>query len=437
MTLSDSRLQDIAQQVATPFYAYDAQTLRTTFSALKAHMPDGADIYFSLKSNPNHAIIGTLAPMGAGAEVCSMPELHIAMKAGANPRRTIFVGPAKSEADITAAMDFGIKAIVAESAEELQLINRIARNRGIVQPVALRINPNFSSSKARIMMTGRASQFGIEEDDIDLTLALLDTCPSVVMVGLHVYLGSRVLDEAAIHENTANILALAERVVQKLGRPLAFVDVGGGFGVKYHANERDLDVDVLGPGLHALISDFRARNRRTRVVIELGRYLVARAGVFVTAVRYVKSSKGQDFAICDGGSNVNAAAAGYGSAFRKNVPMARIGTLNEGGDEVVYNVTGPLCTPSDTIAEKVRLPRLAPGDLLRFDRAGAYGPSHSPVHFLSFGHPAEILVDAEQTTLVRPADSIADLLAKQTRLVLSQGAEGVEDQPVGKALANA
>jgi diaminopimelate decarboxylase len=413
MTLSDTQIQTIAAKIPTPFYAYDAENLRDTFAGLKAYMPEGADIYYSLKSNPNHAIIGTLAPLGAGAEVCSLPELHIAMAAGANPRRTIFVGPAKSEADINGAMDFGIKAIVAESLDEVKMINRLAALRGIVQPIALRINPNFKSAKVRIIMTGRASQFGIDEDALPDVLAALDDCPAVVMVGIHVYLGSRVLDEEAIHENTTNILGLATRIGEALGRPLAFVDVGGGFGVKYHTKERDLDVDVLGKGLNEIITGFRAANKRTRVVIELGRYLVARAGVFVTSVRYVKTSKGQPFAVCDGGSNVHAAAAGYGSAFRKNMPMSRVGAVPTDAPTQNYMVTGPLCTPSDTIGDNVEMPELAQGDMIRIDRSGAYGASHSPVNFLSFGHPAEVLMDGEVATLVRAADTIQSLLDKQ------------------------
>lgn len=413
MTLSDTQISTLAAQIPTPFYAYDAENLRDTFSGLKAYMPEGADIYYSLKSNPNHAIIGTLAPLGAGAEVCSLPELHIAMAAGANPRRTIFVGPAKSEVDIAGAMDFGIKAIVAETLEEVEMINRIAAARGIVQPIALRINPNFKSAKVRIIMTGRASQFGIDEDILPEVLASVETLTAIVLVGIHVYLGSRVLDEEAIHENTTNILDLATRVSAAIGRPLAFVDVGGGFGVKYHEKERDLDVAVLGAGLHDILAAFRAANKRTRVVIELGRYLVARSGVFVTAVRYVKTSKGQPFAVCDGGSNVHAAAAGYGSAFRKNMPMSRVGAVAADALVETYMVTGPLCTPSDTIGDNVEMPVLARGDLIRIDCSGAYGASHSPVNFLSFGHPAEILVDGETATLVRAADTIQGLLAKQ------------------------
>jgi diaminopimelate decarboxylase len=402
MTMNDSLLSQIATQIPTPFFVYDQTGLKATFQSLKQYMPEGADIYYSLKSNPNKAVVATLASEGAGCEVCSRAELETAVAAGGNRRRIIYVGPAKSASDIERAMDLGIKAIIAESLSELQLIAKIAQARGIVQPVGLRINPDFRSSSVRIKMTGIASQFGIDETEMWSALDFVENDPHVTVVGIHVYLGSRILDEAAIFENTANILNLARRVCDYLGRPLSFVDVGGGFGLAYFDKERDLDPDKLGLGLATIIADFRAQFRRTRVVIELGRYLVARSGVMVTSVRYVKQSKGKHFAICDGGSNIFAAAAGYGSAFRKNWSLRRLGDAK--GERLPYMLSGPLCTPSDTIGDQIDLPRLSIGDLICFERAGAYGPSASPTRFLSFGHPAEVMLTPAGPVLVREAD---------------------------------
>ena len=412
MSLTDHMLEAIATRVPTPFYAYDAGALRHAFNGLKQHLPEGSDIYYSLKANPSRAIVEVLAAEGAGCEICSQGELAVALAAGGNRRRIILVGPAKSEADIEAAMDTGIKAIVAESLSELRMIAAMAEARDAVQPVAIRINPDFKSASVRIRMTGVASQFGIDEAELGEVLDFLDQQRHLVLVGLHVYLGSRILDEEAIFANTDNILALATRIRERLGRQLAFVDVGGGFGVRYFDRERDLDPDVLGAGLAARISAFRATAPRTRVVIELGRYLTAQAGVFVTSVRDVKTSKGKNFAVCDGGSNVHAAAAGYGSAFRKNFPIRRLGPVK--GETMAYTLTGPLCTPSDVIGDGVELPPLAPGDLVCIERSGAYGASASPTGFLSFGHPAEIMVDGAAATLVRFADPVDAVLERQT-----------------------
>lgn len=423
-TLSDDSLATIAAAAGTPFYVYDAADARARFRELKQHLPEGADVYYSLKANPNTALVRALVAEGAGCEVTSITELETALAAGVDRRRLIVVGPAKGEREIARSLDVGVKAIIAESLSELVEIDRLAAARDMVQPVAIRINPDFQPSAARVVMTGRASQFGIDEAEINEAVALVGRCPNIVLVGLHVYFGSRILDEEAILQNTREVLALARRVRVVVGRQLAFVDVGGGFGVRYFERERDLDPDVLGRGLADAIAEFRREAPLTRVVIELGRYLVARAGLFVTAVRTVKRSKGKLYAICDGGSNCHAAAAGFGSAFRRNFPVRAVGADPLGPTEP-YTVTGPLCTPSDTIAEGVPLPAdLRPGDLVCFERAGAYGPSASPVHFLGFGHPAEVLVDGDRTAIVRLADTPQDVLSRDTWIEIGDGSVG-------------
>jgi diaminopimelate decarboxylase len=414
MAVSDGVIDRVAALVPTPFYCYDADQVRQSLHSLKRHLPEGADIFYSLKANPNRAIVAILNREGAGAEVSSPAELKIAQAADVSRRRIICVGPAKSEGDLRACMAAGIKAIVAESLDELRMIAAIAAERGEVHPVAIRINPDFHSAKVRIAMTGRASQFGIDEAELPEVLAFFRGCRELVLVGLHVYLGSRILDAAAILENTRNILGMAARLRAMLGRQLAFVDIGGGFGVGYHEQERDLDAGMLGAGLGALIEAFRRDAPQTRVIIELGRFLVARAGTFVTRLRGVKASKGRHFAVCDGGSNVCAAASGFGAAMRRTFPIRGVG----GGPAArEYTLTGPLCTPADVIGQAVPLPILQRGDLLRIDRTGAYGPSASPTQFLSFGHPAEVLIDGDAIVLVRRADppeAIAALHIRET-----------------------
>nr|WP_316654788.1 hypothetical protein [uncultured Gellertiella sp.] len=420
MSITDPVIFEIADRVATPFYLYDAEILRQDFYSLKDRLPEGTDIFYSLKANPNQAIVSVLSKEGAGAEVCSLTEMKNALAAGVNPRRIIFVGPAKSPDDIRFAIITGIKAIIAESIDELHLINEIAAGMARMQPVGVRINPDFQSAKVRITMSGKASQFGIDECLLPQLVETLAKMPNIILVGLHVYLGSRIMDEEAIWQNSANIFDLARRVRSIIGRQLAFVDIGGGYGVAYFDNERDVDPARLAERLGTMIDDFRKEAPLTRVVIELGRFLVARAGQFVTRVRYVKQSKGETFAICDGGSNVHAAAAGYGSAFRKNFPIRKVG----GGEGVTsVNLTGPLCTPSDNIGAQVKLPPLVAGDLICIDRSGAYGPSASPVNFLSFGHPAEVLKDGARLQLVRAADDPDRFLASQIRRDLPLSAE--------------
>jgi diaminopimelate decarboxylase len=194
-------------------------------------------------------------------------------------------------------------------------------------------------------------------------------------------------------------------------RELAFVDVGGGFGVNYFEGEAELDLRALGTELCPDVESFKRRCPSTNILVELGRYLVARSGIFVTSVRYVKRSKGKLYAICDGGSNCHAAAAGIGSLFRRNFPLARL--TGSGSRSAVYTLTGPLCTPTDVIGEDITLPELAAGDLIGVYHSGAYGPSASPVFFLGFGYPAEVLHDNGALRLIRNRATVKEVLANQ------------------------
>jgi diaminopimelate decarboxylase len=197
---------------------------------------------------------------------------------------------------------------------------------------------------------------------------------------------------------------------------LAFVDVGGGFGVKYFSSESELNLVQLGTEMGGVLHDFARRSPTTKIILELGRFLVAHAGVFVTSVRYIKRCGGKLFAICDGGSNCHAAAAGFGSLFRRNFPIARL--TGASTRSAVYTVTGPLCTPTDVIGEDILLGELENGDLIGVYQSGAYGPSASPVHFLGFGYPAEVLVDDDNVRLIRSRTSVHQVMASQISVPL-------------------
>ncbi|WP_254900238.1 hypothetical protein [Lonsdalea iberica] len=230
----------------------------------------------------------------------------------------------------------------------------------------------------------------------------------------HSYLsGTRILDANAIADNTLNILRTAEKFQQASGNELEFVDIGGGLGIAYHDKETPLDLALLGRLLQDPIRQFQQRHPRARLIMELGRFIVARSGVFLTRVRYVKSSRGKHFAICDGGSNCHGAAAGLGAVIRRNFHTERLGAESPGAPQQHYDLSGPLCTPTDIIGENVLLPALQAGDLIGLFNSGAYGPTASPVYFLSFGYPAEVLVDGDRAVMIRRPDEMDHLLRQQ------------------------
>ncbi|EHK0032744.1 diaminopimelate decarboxylase [Vibrio parahaemolyticus] len=406
----------LAQSIGTPFYAYSRAQMTHDLQTLKSTMPQALTFYYSLKANPNLSLVKIIHQQGVGCEVCSLTELETALNAGASVQDIIFVGPGKSDKELTRCVELGIKAVVVESLNELQRLETVASRAGKSQAFAFRINPNFTSEKARLVMSGKPRQFGIDEDIVMAALNQLDRYPHLTLTGIHVYLGTRILDAKAVIENTRNILSLVTSIESKLDRPLGFVDIGGGLGIPYYPKEQFLDLDATALGLTPLIAQFKANHPETRIIMELGRYIIARSGVFITAVRDIKTSKGKTFAICDGGSNCHGAAAGLGSVIRKNFPIRRLGTPIEDEPTEDYMITGPLCTPTDLIGDSVMLPQLQSGDLLGVFHSGAYGPTASPVNFLSFGQPAEVLIEGDTAIQIRRAECFRDVIEQQVPL---------------------
>lgn len=401
----------LAEEFGTPLYLYDAEILTATYTTLRTLLPPPLELYFSLKANPNVSICAELVGLGAGAEVSSDIELRTAAAAGARADHTIFLGPGKSDDELRAAVAAGIRAIVVESAAELRRLDALVTAPEPVD-VLLRVNPSFTTKGSGLSMGGKPRQFGIDEEEVPAVVALAAGLPGVRVRGLHAYMGTRILDPADIVHNTRQILRMAEELHRDCGVELETVDIGGGLGVAYFDNEKDFDVEVLAAGLTEVITEFAAAHPRTRLIMELGRYLVALAGTYVVRVRDVKHSRGEVFVVADGGTNHHMAAVGIGSFVKRNFPLRSLTRPDEPAT-TLYTVTGPLCTPNDVVAKRVHLPVVEVGDLLGVQRSGAYGPTASPVQFLSHGYPAEVLVRHGVAHLVRRRDTAEDLLGRQ------------------------
>ncbi|MCA2211343.1 type III PLP-dependent enzyme [Jidongwangia harbinensis] len=402
----------LAGTFGTPLYLYDGEILRRRWAGLRAGLPPAMEVFYSLKANPNLSICALLRGLGARAEVSSLAELVTAQRAGVPAGHIVFLGPGKTVDEVDACLRAGVAAIVCESFGELDLIDERARAHGTVAPVMLRVNPGFAVKGSALTMGGRPGQFGIDEAHLLATGPGRLRRPGVRLTGIHTYVGTRILNEQVVAENTARILELADRLSRHGGFPLEMVDVGGGLGIAYFDGERDLDLDLLTGLLTPIVGDFAARHPRTRILLEVGRYLAGPAGVYVTRVNYTKTSHGENFAIVDGGTNHHMAAVGVGTLVKRNYPLALLNRMDEPRTER-WHVTGPLCTPNDTLGKAVGLPPVRVGDLVGVLRSGAYGPSASPVLFLSHGHPAEVLVDRGRAYLIRRRDTVDDLLRAQ------------------------
>ncbi|BBA96694.1 putative diaminopimelate decarboxylase [Actinacidiphila reveromycinica] len=415
MKVQGIEYRELAEQFGTPLYVYDAEVLTEAITGLRDALHPAIEVFFSLKSNPNISVYHTLKAGGARAEVSSLVELRTAVLAGTPAHDIIFLGPGKSERELVACLEEGIYAIVVESFAELDRIEELAGERGVRQRVLLRVNPAVAVQGSRLTMGGKPRQFGIDEAEVLAAGDLAAKYRHADVAGVHVYMGTRILDAEVVGKNTRYILDLAERVVNATGIRLDAVDIGGGLGVAYFDGEEDIDPKSVAEVLNPMLEEFASHRPGTRLIMESGRFLAGRAGVYVLGVRYVKESMGERFAVADGGTHHHMAAVGIGSFVKRNFPAVALdhdGEPDEGELEP-WNVTGPLCTPNDTLLKHALLPQLRPGDLIGVTRSGAYGPSASPGNFLSHGFPAEVLVTGGRAHLVRDRDQPEDLLRPQ------------------------
>jgi diaminopimelate decarboxylase len=409
-------ISELAEEFGTPLFVYDAEILRDTYHRLRDLLHPATDIYLSLKANPNVSVTARLGSLGAGAEVSSLVELRTAQWAGIPSDRTIFLGPGKTRHDLEACVTSGLSATVCESLEEVELLEQVAADTGTSRvPVLLRINPDFHTKGSGLSMGGKPRQFGIDVDLVRRSRERLAGLRRVDIRGIHAYMGTRFLGHEDLIHNTRQILATAEKLAADIDCPLETVNVGGGFGIAYFDNEEDLDLDQLVAGLNDVIGAFVEAHPNCRLITELGRYLTAMCGTYVVRALYVKESMGEQFVVADGGTNHHMPAVGVGNFVKRNFPIRSLTRYHEDRSHE-YSISGPLCTPSDLLAKRVRLPEVRAGDLLGVERSGAYGPSASPGLFLSHGYPAEVLVHQGVPHLVRERDRSDDLLAKQ-RLV--------------------
>jgi diaminopimelate decarboxylase len=394
--------EELTQQFGTPMYVYDFERIREQVEKVRTHLP-GFAVYYSLKANPNKYIAAFLKDLDCGFEIASGGELYLCKLLGVAPERIVFAGPGKSTEELTFAIREGIQAINVESALELQRVEAIAAQLSVTANVQIRVNTTSGVSDAPEMMVGRPSKFGIEEDDLErvLTNASLD---HINLVGLHLYTASGVLDSEEIVANFDRACEMYQRLEAIAGHPLGLLDFGGGLGVPYVKGEKPLNIAAVGQGIQRVLSDRFSLGAVPSFIIDLGRYLVAESGTYLTRVMDVKQSRGQTFAIVEGGMHQFLRPVFMGH----NHPTVIANRIGEAVTATV-NVGGQLCTPIDMLANEVPLPPAQVGDLIAIQNAGAYGYSMSMMEFLSHPSPPEVAVQGEHAWLIRQRGTYAQL----------------------------
>lgn len=381
----------LAQRVGrTPFYAYDRQLISDRVALLRNHLPAEVHIHYAMKANPMPAVVQHIANLVDGIDVASVGELGVALDTPISPNQISFAGPGKRDNELSCAIAAGITLNI-ESEQEMERIASFGQSLGICPKVAVRVNPDFELKSSGMKMSGGPKQFGVDAERVPSMLAQIGKL-KLDFEGFHIFCGSQNLNAAAIQEAQEKTLELGLRLAEHAPGPIRMLNIGGGFGIPYFPGEKTLDLISVTKNLHRLLDEKKQQLTNTRIAVELGRYLVAEAGIYVCRVLERKISRGQVFLVTDGGLNHHLAASGnFGQVIRKNYPVV-VGNKIIGQERENVSVVGPLCTPLDLLADQIEMAKADVGDLIVVFQSGAYGLTASPTAFLNHPPPMEVLV---------------------------------------------
>ncbi|MDS0134252.1 MULTISPECIES: pyridoxal-dependent decarboxylase, exosortase A system-associated [unclassified Amycolatopsis] len=391
LTVGGVPVDRLAARVGTtPFFAYDRSLVTTRVERVRAALPGDVELSYAVKANPMPALLHHLSGLVDGLDVASAGELRQALDTTVPPERISFAGPGKTPAELARAVAAGV-TVELESTTELARVREAGDRLGLTPRVALRVNPDFAVRGSGMRLGGGPQQFGIDAERVPAVLAEVGAA-GLDFQGFHVFAGSQNLRAESLCEAQRATVDLVLQLAEAAPGPVRSVNLGGGFGIPYTARDTALDLDEVGENLAKLLDvSLRPALPDARVVIELGRYLVGEAGVYLTRVVDRKVSRGTTFLVVDGGLHHQLAASGnFGQAIRRNYPLALASA--PGGPEETVTVVGCLCTPLDLLGDKVSLPGAAIGDLIAIFQAGAYGLTASPTAFLGHPAPPEVLV---------------------------------------------
>lgn len=368
------------------FYVYDRNVMTGCVEEWRRAMPAELHLHYAMKANPMPEVVQHMAGLADGLDVASAGELRLALATGITPETISFAGPGKSDEDLRSAV--GAKVIIIlESPTEMRRVSAIASELGVRPPVAIRVNPDFELKTSGMKMGGGPKPFGIDAEQVPAVMESMKGLPLDFM-GLHIFSGSQNLRADSIVDAHNKTFDLAWRIAEAAGVSLRWLNIGGGLGIPYFPGERPLDLEPIATNLRALLQESKTHQPDAEVVMELGRYLVAEAGLYVSSITDKKTSRGHTFLITNGGLHHHLAASGnFGQVIRKNYPVC-IGNRVDSDNREVVSVVGPLCTPLDLLADNMPLPTVEIGDLVVIFQSGAYGYTASPHLFLS--HPAPL-----------------------------------------------
>ncbi len=372
------------------FYAYDKSIVKRQIERFHQAIPKQIKLHYAIKANPYLPLVNAMRDWVEGFDVASQKEMIMAVQSGMPVEDISFAGPSKQEGEIKAAIAAGVTLHV-ESELELSRAVQFGHELGILPIVAFRVNPAFELKASGMKMGGGPKQFGIDEERLMEILPSLNY-QQMQFRGFHIYWGSQNLKEEAIIDAHNKTFELAQRLMDVTPVEVTTVNIGGGFGIPYFAGEKRLNLEPIGSNLEALLVQYPQLEKR-ELIIELGRFLVAEAGIYASKITDKKTSRGHTYLMTNGGLHHHLSNSGnFGQVIRKNYPVAIGNKMNMTADKEAVTAVGPLCTPLDTLADKMQLTDPQIGDWLVVYQSGAYGPTASPQDFLGHPHVVEIVL---------------------------------------------
>ncbi len=412
--VGEMKISSLVARYGTPLFVYDREVIEQKYLALRRALPDRFAISYSVKANPNPVFLKYFLEKGCGLEIASGGEFHLARNAECPPEKIVFAGPGKTEAELQVVITQGIGEIHAESALEIERIAAFSRELDRRTRVTLRVNPNEEGQGGAMLMGGKSVPFGVDEEQMDPLILRIASDPHLDFCGIHLFAGTQILDHSLLLDQYRKGLEIGRHAAALVATPLRTLDFGGGLGIPYFSGDSELDMRQFHVGLKGLIDGIRDDSFvNTKFMVEPGRFLVGEAGLYVTRITDIKSSRGKKYLILDGGMNHHLAASGnLGQVIKRNFPMAILNKLDAPETETV-DIVGPLCTPLDTLGRSVQFAPAEVGDLVGIFQSGAYARTASPIGFLSHAAPPEIWIEGCSDFLIRrrgnPEDCMQDI----------------------------
>ena len=396
-TIEKIKAQDLARKFGTPIYCYSYRQLKENISNFKKSFQSFAPLVcFAIKSNTNVNLIREIRKFGLGADVVSMGELMMALKAGINPKKIVFSGVGKTSNEIRYAIDKKILLINAESKSEINEIERIARSKKKIVNIGIRLNPNTDAKTLKQISTGKKeNKFGVDEKTFFDLVNYSKFSKNIDLKCLSVHIGSQILD----HRPYEKMLKVVDRILKKSNHKFEFIDLGGGMGISYEKNSKKLNYQKYNNSIKNFL-----KNHKSKIIFEPGRSIVGNIGFLISKVIYIKENDKKDFIILDAAMNDLMRPALYG-ANHKTLPAIKKNQTSK----KVYEFVGPICESTDKFTTLKKFQKLKEKDLVVMCDVGAYGMSLSSNYNVR-PKPTEVLIKGSKINVIKKRQKLEDLI---------------------------